>query len=110
MMDPTRFLYAGTDEINQAIQRLVEGPEFADIGTIERQVLKATREWMALREASAAYRGVTSAAWSRAFQTFSTETAKDPAPAPAGLPRRPRPLARHRQRGADPDPAHRRRS
>ena len=78
MMDPTRFLYAGTDEINHAIQRLVEGPEFADIGTIERQVLKATREWMALREASAAYRGVTSAAWSRAFQTFSKETAKDP--------------------------------
>jgi class III poly(R)-hydroxyalkanoic acid synthase PhaE subunit len=79
MLDPTRFLYAGTDEINQAIQRLVEGPEFADIGTIERQMLKATREWMALREASAAYRAVTTAAWSRAFQTFSKEMAKDPA-------------------------------
>ena len=79
MMDPTRFLFAGTDEINQAIQRLVEGPEFADIGTIERQVLKATREWMALREASAAYRGVTSAAWSRAFEAFSKEAAKKPA-------------------------------
>ena len=78
MMDPTRFLYAGTDEINHAIQRLVEGPEFADIGTIERQLLKATGEWLALREASAAYRGVTAGAWSRAFQTFSKETAKDP--------------------------------
>jgi polyhydroxyalkanoate synthase subunit PhaE len=78
MLDPTRFLYAGTDEINQAIQRLVEGPEFADIGNIERQMLKATREWIALREASAVYRGVTSAAWARAFQTFSNETAKDP--------------------------------
>jgi class III poly(R)-hydroxyalkanoic acid synthase PhaE subunit len=78
MLDPTRFLYAGTDEINQAIQRLVEGPEFADIGTLERQVLKATREWMALREASAAYRAVTTAAWSRAFQTFSKELTKDP--------------------------------
>jgi hypothetical protein len=79
MLDPSRFLYAGTDEINQAIQRLVEGPEFADIGTIERQMLKATREWMGLREASAAYRAVTTAAWSRAFQSFSKETAKDPA-------------------------------
>lgn len=79
MFDPSRFLYAGTDEINQAIQRLVEGPEFADIGTLERQVLKATREWMALREASAAYRAVTTAAWSRAFQAFSKETAKNPA-------------------------------
>lgn len=79
MLDPTRFLFAGTDEINQAIQRLVEGPEFADIGTIERRVLKTTREWMALREASAAYRAVTAAAWNRAFQTFSGEVAKDPA-------------------------------
>ena len=78
MLDPTRFLFAGTDEINQAIQRLVEGPEFADIGTIERQLLKATGEWLALREASAAYRAVTAGAWSRAFQTFSKETAKDP--------------------------------
>ena len=110
MMDPTRFLFAGTDEINQAIQRLVEGPEFADIGTIERQVLKATREWMALREASAAYRGVTSAAWTRAFQTFSDGDREEPRPAAAGLPRRPRPLARHRQRRADPHPAHRRAS
>lgn len=78
MLDPTRFLFAGTDEINQAIQRLVEGPEFADIGTIERQMLKATREWLALREASAAYRGITAAAWSRAFQTFSGVVAKEP--------------------------------
>lgn len=78
MLDPSRFLYAGTDEINQAIQRLVEGPEFADIGTLERQVLKATREWMGLREASAAYRAVTAAAWGRAFGTFSAGMAKDP--------------------------------
>jgi len=73
MLDPNRFLYAGTDEINHAIQRLVEGPEFADIGTLERQILKATKEWFALREASAAHRAVTAAAWSRAFETFSKE-------------------------------------
>lgn len=79
MFDPSRFLFAGTDEINLAIQRLVEGPEFADIGTLERQVLKATREWMALREASAAYRAVTAAAWGRAFQTFTREAAHEPA-------------------------------
>jgi class III poly(R)-hydroxyalkanoic acid synthase PhaE subunit len=78
MLDPSRFLYAGSDEVNQAIQRLVEGPEFADIGTLERQVLKATSEWFALREASAAYRVVTAAAWSRAFETFSKEMMANP--------------------------------
>jgi hypothetical protein len=78
MFDPTRFLYAGSDEVNQAIQRLVEGPEFADIGTLERQILKATKEWLNLREASAEYRSITAAAWSRAFETFSKEVATDP--------------------------------
>lgn len=78
MLDPTRFLYAGTDEVNQAIQRLVEGPELADIGTLERQVLKATTEWLALREAGAEYRVVTAAAWSRAFETFSKEMMSKP--------------------------------
>jgi len=78
MFDPTRFLYAGSDEVNQAIQRLVEGPEFADIGTLERQILKATKEWLNLREASAEYRAITAAAWTRAFETFSKEVATDP--------------------------------
>jgi polyhydroxyalkanoate synthase subunit PhaE len=77
MLDPTQFLAAGTDEVNQAIQRLVEGPEFTDIGTLERQVLKATAEWMALRQASAAFKSVTAAAWARAFATFSQMTMAD---------------------------------
>ncbi len=77
MLDPGQFLYAGSDEVNQAIQRLVEGPEFADIGTLERRVLKASSEWFALREASAAYRAVTAAAWQRAFERFSREVVSD---------------------------------
>ncbi len=78
MLDPTQFLAAGTDEVNQAIQRLVEGPEFTDIGTLERQVLKATKEWIALRQASAAFKAVTAAAWTRAFVTFQQATMADP--------------------------------
>jgi polyhydroxyalkanoate synthase subunit PhaE len=77
MLDPTQFFAAGTDEVNLAIQRLVEGPEFTDIGTLERQVLKATGEWMALRQASAAFKAVTAAAWARAFATFSQATMAD---------------------------------
>jgi hypothetical protein len=77
MLDPTQFFAAGTDEVNQAIQRLVEGPEFTDIGTLERQVLKATGEWTALRQASAAFKAVTAAAWARAFATFSQATMAD---------------------------------
>lgn len=73
MMDPGQFMFAGADEINQTIQKLVEGPEFSDIATLENQGLKATQEWMALREASAEYRKVTAKAWGRAFQSFSSD-------------------------------------
>lgn len=79
MLDPGQFLSAGTDEVNQSIQRLVEGPGFTDIGTLERQVVKATGEWLALRQASAAFKAITAAAWSRAFATFSQATREDPA-------------------------------
>lgn len=78
MMDPGQFLFAGSDEINQTIQKLVEGPEFTDLATLENQRLKATREWIALREASTEYRAVTAKAWGRAFEQFSKDMADDP--------------------------------
>lgn len=78
MMDPSRFFSAGLDEVGQAIRRLVEGPEFADIGALERQVLTATKEWLSLREASALYSSISAAAWSRAFTSFSSKMASGP--------------------------------
>lgn len=77
MLDPSQFLAAGTDEANLAIQRLVEGPGLTDIGTLERQVLKATGEWIALRQSSAAFKAITAGAWSRAFATFTQELMAD---------------------------------
>lgn len=77
MMDPGQFMFAGSDEINLTIQKLVEGPEFSDMATLENQGLKATREWIALREASTEYQAVTAKAWRRAFQTFSKDMAED---------------------------------
>ena len=78
MMDPGQFMFAGSDEVNQTIQKLVEGPEFSDIGRLEREGLKTTREWAALRAASAEYRMITGKAWMRAFQTFSKDMAEHP--------------------------------
>ena len=78
MLDPNQFLYAGSDEIGRTMQKLVEAPEFSDIGTLERQGLHATREWIALREASTEYRVVTGKAWTRAFERFSRELVDAP--------------------------------
>ena len=78
MMDPNQFLFAGTDEVNQTIQRLVDGTDSADIGRLEHHVLKATREWIALREASVEYRMVAAEAWMRAFSRFSASMTEHP--------------------------------
>ncbi len=77
MMDPRQFLFTSSDEIGRTIQKLVEGPEFSDIGTLDRQGLKATQEWLVLREATAEYHMVVANAWSRAFERFSKDTAAD---------------------------------
>ena len=78
MLDPGQLMFVGSDEVTQAIQKLVEGPEFADLGALKQQGLKATQEWMALRDAKAAYRMVTAKAWGRAFQKFTEEMTENP--------------------------------
>lgn len=71
MMDPGQFMFAGADEVNQTVQKLVEGSEYADLATLENRSVKSTQEWAALREANAAYKMVTIKAWNRAFKTFT---------------------------------------
>ena len=78
MLDPGQLMFVGSDEVTQAIQKLVEGPEFADLGAIKQQGLKTTQEWMALRDAKAAYRLVTAKAWGRAFQKFTEQMTENP--------------------------------
>lgn len=39
MLDPTQFFSAGTDEVNQAIQRLVEGRERTDVYALQDHII-----------------------------------------------------------------------
>ncbi|WP_162946808.1 poly(R)-hydroxyalkanoic acid synthase subunit PhaE [Ruegeria sp. EL01] len=78
MMNPARMMQAGSADLSRTLQKLVEAPELSDIGTLERQGLKGLKEWLALKEAGAAYQAVIAKAWSRAFETFSGEVSKTP--------------------------------
>lgn len=77
LLDPRYFASAALDEVSASVQKLAEGPEFADIGLFEKHVLQSTSEWLAMREADANYRQITGAAWARAFQTYNAEFAGD---------------------------------
>lgn len=78
MLDPSAFAQAAMDELSSTIQHMVEGPGFSDFGVLEREGLRATQEWMNLRQAEHEYRQVTGAAWARAFMSFSEDVARQP--------------------------------
>jgi len=78
MLDPTNFLKSGLDEINQAFYKLVDAPEFADIGIYERQFLKNSKYWVELRNASAEYMAVTSEAWTQTFEEYTKDVSENP--------------------------------
>lgn len=78
MLDPSNFLKSGLDEINHAFYKLVDGPEFADIGTFERKFLKTSKDWVEMRNATAEYMAVTSEAWSETFEEYTKDITKNP--------------------------------
>ena len=78
MMDPSNFLKSGLDEINQAFYKLVDGPEFADIGTLERKFLKTSKVWAEMKKAGAEYMQITSDAWAKTFEEYTADVNKNP--------------------------------
>ncbi len=84
LLDPGAWLNICINELNQTIEQLSEGAQFADLWQAERRILSASREWLELRQQSLRYRCVILAAWMRAFERFyetrSAEFAEGGAP------------------------------
>jgi len=77
IMDPGAWLNIGVNELNQTVENLAEGIQFANLWRTERRMLEASREWVNLREQSLRYRQIIIAAWMRAFERFSATVGKD---------------------------------
>lgn len=73
MLNPTTFMQSGFEMMDQVFNKLVNGPEFADIGMLENKVMKTGQDFQDFREASHRYQEVISSAWLRAYQHFSDE-------------------------------------
>jgi len=73
MLNPTTFMQSGFEMMDQVFSKLVNGPEFADIGMLENKVMKTGQDFQDFREASHRYQEVISSAWLRAYQHFSDE-------------------------------------
>ncbi len=68
LIDPSQLVGAGMDEIGKTIQRLTEGPEFADLGNLHGKLMKTMSAWLEMRRCGGEYQVVVMGAWMAAFQ------------------------------------------
>jgi polyhydroxyalkanoate synthesis regulator phasin len=78
MLNPATFLSSGIDELNQVFQRLADGPDFADIGVLEKKFMRTGQDWSNLCNANAEYQTVISSAWAQAFDRYVKSEADVP--------------------------------
>jgi hypothetical protein len=70
IFDP-RLWFASTDDMDQALQRLSEGPRLADLWGVERNLLAVFTAWMDLRRRSLEHNTVMLESWLRAAGAFA---------------------------------------
>src|SRR3954451_16466985 len=72
IFDP-RSWFSGTDGMDQALQKMAEGPRLADLWNTERKMLTLFNAWAALRKRSLEHNTVMLQAWMAAAGKFAQE-------------------------------------
>jgi hypothetical protein len=70
IFDPRGWMSA-TNEVDEALQRMAEGPRLADLWNVERQFAEVFRAWARLRQRSFEHNKVMLDAWTRASGAFA---------------------------------------
>jgi hypothetical protein len=70
IFDPRGWMSA-TNEVDEALQRMAEGPRLADLWNVERQFAEVFRAWARLRQRSFEHNKVMLDAWTRAAGAFA---------------------------------------
>jgi polyhydroxyalkanoate synthase subunit PhaE len=70
IFDPRGWMSA-TNEVDEALQRMAEGPRLADLWNVERQFAEVFRAWARLRQRSLEHNKVMLDAWTRAAGVFA---------------------------------------
>jgi hypothetical protein len=74
MFDPRAWM-SGTGELDEMLQRMAEGPRFADLWETERKFTRVFRAWLLLRRCSLEHTTVVLEAWLKAANNFSEQLA-----------------------------------
>lgn len=70
MLDP-RAWTSGSGELDELLQRLAEGPRFADMWNVERKYVRVFQAWLTLRRRSLEHTTVVLEAWLKAANAFA---------------------------------------
>lgn len=76
MLDPVSMSLMGGNRVGEAIRRMTEGPRFADVGSIERDMAQVMELYLAVQSSARQYEGVVAQAWVQVNQRFATEMSK----------------------------------
>jgi len=69
-LDPSAFFQLGSTDLAKAFQKLLNAPQFADIGSFENRMMQIMNDSSALQKASAEYQSLISGSWSKAFSDY----------------------------------------
>jgi len=70
ILDPRGWMSA-TNEVDEALQRMAEGPRLADLWNVERQFAEVSNAWVRMRQRSFEHNKVMLDAWTRAAGAFA---------------------------------------
>ena len=76
MLDPVSLSLMGGNRVGEAIRRLTEGPRFADVGSIERDMAEVMELYLQVQTAARSYEGVVARAWMEVNQRFAADLSK----------------------------------
>src|SRR5215207_7096919 len=67
----TRGWFSATNEVDQTLQRMAEGPRLADLWNVERRFIAVFNAWVAMRRHSLEHNKVMLEAWLKAAGVFA---------------------------------------
>ena len=76
MLDPVSLSLMGGNQVGEAIRRMTEGPQLADVGSVERRMAQIMELYVEVQAASRDYETAVAGAWVEANQSFATTMMK----------------------------------
>jgi hypothetical protein len=76
MLDPLSLSLMGGNQVGEALRRMTEGPQLADVGSVERRMARIMELYVEVQAASRGFEAVVAGAWVEANKTFAATMAK----------------------------------